>query len=100
LIFRAWAAGAIIYVLAAMAVSAAPLRAAFRDTRAAVGESATYDTLASTGRSASAKVKLREVVIKQVAIVIAPPLLLLWFGWDLWFAVAGFFDRRQDQNAS
>jgi hypothetical protein len=36
---------------------------------------------------------------EQAAIALAPPLLVLWFGWDVWFAAAGFLQpgkRPQD----
>ncbi len=38
-------------------------------------------------------VKIAKAVAKQGAIVFAPPALALWFGWDVWFAVTGFFPR-------
>ena len=35
--------------------------------------------------------KVAKAVGKQAAIVLGPPALALWFGWDVWFAVTGFF---------
>ena len=29
----------------------------------------------------------------RAAIILGPPLLALWFGWDVWFAVEGFLSK-------
>ena len=34
----------------------------------------------------------------RAAVVVVPPLLLLWFGWDVWFALVGFFGRDTDER--
>jgi hypothetical protein len=35
-----------------------------------------------------------KVIVRQVALSVGPPLLVLWFGWDVWFAVTGFLQPR------
>jgi hypothetical protein len=40
-------------------------------------------------------------VAERAAISLAPPLLVLWFGWDVWFAVVGLMSPcRRNDNAS
>jgi hypothetical protein len=40
-------------------------------------------------------VAIARAVGKQAAIVLGPPALALWFGWDVWFALTGFFPARR-----
>jgi hypothetical protein len=41
-----------------------------------------------------------KVVARQAAIIFAPPLLLLWFGWDLWFAAVGFLELHSTHRSN
>jgi hypothetical protein len=34
--------------------------------------------------------RIAKAVGVEVLLLAGPPLLLLWFGWDVWFALAGF----------
>jgi hypothetical protein len=102
-LFRFWALASLLYCLVAGALSVAPIRTAL----AQANEPQPPPTTApQTSRGPvpeapdTPTVKVAKSVAKQAAIVFAPPLLTLWFGWDLWFAVVGFLsprDRTKDE---
>ncbi|HZZ68548.1 MAG TPA: hypothetical protein VFE18_10275 [Phenylobacterium sp.] len=95
---RAWAVASALYVLVAGALSVAPIREAL--AQAAHPAAAAPIVRVGDGPVPEAPdtpaIKLAKAIGKQAAIAFAPPLLLLWFGWDLWFAIQGFWRRDRD----
>jgi hypothetical protein len=89
-LFKAWAVAAAIYVAVAIGFSVAPIRSALERTADTAGGPP------SSAQSAPRQPALLEVGARQAAIVAGPPLVLLWFGWDLWFAVLGFLEPKRD----
>lgn len=92
-LLKAWLLVALIYVAAAAAFSVAPIQSAIRG--------APSEQVAPPGQLEARKGALRDpppsqavrigkAVAIQAGITFAPPLLVLWFGWDVWFAVIGF----------
>jgi hypothetical protein len=75
-LLKCWVVAAAIYVVAAGVMSVAPIRIAI--------------VRADHTRASPPSLVIGEVVARQAAITLAPPLLALWFGWDLWFAAVGF----------
>ena len=96
-LWRFWLVAALIYVLAVAGLSVEPVRQAFRSARYAAPASAVSVHVSPTGpipdAPASPRLHAYQVAGRQALIAIAPPLLLLWFGWDAWFAVTGFLRR-------
>jgi len=97
-LLKAWAAASILYVGVAGGLSAQPIRAAIAEARQPAPPPLPQPPpRVPTGPIPdppdTPAVKLAKTVAKQAAIVIAPPLLVLWFGWDVWFAVVGFLSR-------
>lgn len=45
-------------------------------------------------RPDTAAVTDAKIIAGQAAVIAAPPLLALWFGWDVWFAVVGLLEVR------
>jgi len=86
-LFKVWAVSAILYGLTASALSVAPIRRAWLDALPA-----------SVPSQQVRVVMVAKVVGRQAAIVAGPPLLLLWFGWDVWFAAVGFFGRDPEES--
>lgn len=37
-----------------------------------------------------------EAIAMQAALALGPPFLVLWFGWDVWFAVTGLLQTHAD----
>lgn len=97
-LLKGWFIVAVLYVVMAGAYSVPPIQAAIRQ----VG-SPRVSLSAGTGKSSDARregpdnpaLAVAEVAAKQAAIVLGPPLLALWFGWDVWFAVVGFLEPRR-----
>lgn len=87
---------AAIYALAAAGFSVAPIRHAVAEAGASQAPPApaapTKGPIPDTPDTG--RVKLAKAVARQAAIVVGPPALALWIGWDLWFAIVGFFPRR------
>lgn len=86
-LFKAWAVAALLYGLTASALSVAPIRGAWLDA-----------SPASVPSPEVRIVMVTKVVGRQAAIVAGPPLLLLCFGWDVWFAAVGFFGRDPEKS--
>jgi hypothetical protein len=86
-LFKAWAVAAVLYGLTASALSVAPIRRTWLDA-----------SPASVPSQQVRVVMVAKVVGRQAAIVAGPPLLLLWFGWDVWFAVVGLFGREPKES--
>lgn len=97
-LFRAWAVASALYVLVAIGFSLAPIQAAFE----AADRTPAAAPAASGNRRAEApdtpRLKIAKAVGKQALIVLAPPALVLWFGWDAWFAITGFFPSRRTRS--
>ncbi|HEX3886881.1 MAG TPA: hypothetical protein VHW05_05250 [Phenylobacterium sp.] len=97
----AWAVASAIYVLVAGALSVSPIREALAQ---AAHPAATPAPIVRVGDGPvpeapdTPTLKLAKAIGKQAAIALAPPFLVLWFGWDLWFAIQGFW--RQDRDLS
>ena len=89
---------AAIYVFIAAGVSLGPIRNAIDEAQSF--KPPPPPRAASTSgpipeAPATASVKIAKALAKQAAIVFGPPALALWFGWDVWFAVTGFFPSRR-----
>lgn len=86
-----------IYVAAAAAFSISPVQHAIAEAKAT--PSAPPPRVATSGpipdEPDTGPMKIAKAVGKQAAIVFGPPALVLWFGWDVWFAVTGFFPGRR-----
>jgi hypothetical protein len=80
---------ATLYALVAVGLSVAPLRAAFHQLASAS---------ASEGPTRAAALDFGKVAARQAIVVAAPPFLLLWFGWDVWFAFVGFFGPKPEPD--
>lgn len=99
---RVWTAAAILYVAAAGWFSVAPIRAALAQ---ADGPAPALAPLPASWKGPlpdapdSPTVKVAKTVAKQAAITFAPPFLVLWFGWDVWFAARGFLATREKGSA-
>ena len=97
-LFRIWAVASMAYVVAAGAVSVAPIRAAVAQASQPAAPAPALP-VESRGPLPDAPdtptVKLAKTVAKHAAITLAPPFLTLWFGWDLWFAVVGFLSPER-----
>jgi hypothetical protein len=97
LLLRIWLVAAAVYVLVAGAMSVAPIKAAL--LRAHEPPPARPAQVAPTNGPIpdapdSPAIALAKSLARQAAVVAGPPLLTLWFGWDFWFAVTGFLERR------
>lgn len=97
-LLRLWAIVASVYVLVAAAASAGPLKAAIahaQTVRQPAAARLRLEPHAAGGPIPDAPDSPVELVAKavglEVLLLAGPPLLLLWFGWDVWFALAGFF---------
>jgi len=94
-LMRAWMLISIVYVLVAGALSVGPVQRAIDQADRAVPVAAppppTDGPLPDPPDSPG--VIVAKAVGKQAAIVLGPPLLALWFGWDVWFAVQGFLAK-------
>ena len=83
---------ALVYVVAAGWMSVAPIRSAIADAQRppvavpARGLPGPVDARFSHRSEAA----VGKIVARQAAVTFGPPLLVLWFGWDVWFAVIGF----------
>jgi hypothetical protein len=97
-LLKVWSVIALGWVIAAGSQSVRPITVALRHARvhhAVTVRAAPFDPNGPLPTPPdSPDVAVAKVVARQAAIVVAPPLLLLWFGWDVWFAVAGFLDLR------
>ena len=96
-LWRFWLVAALIYVLAVLGLSVGPVRQAFRSARQTAPTNTAPVYVSPTGpipdAPASPRLHAYRLAGRQALIAIAPPLLLLWFGWDAWFAVTGFLRR-------
>ncbi|MFI4966409.1 MAG: hypothetical protein ACHP9T_13705 [Caulobacterales bacterium] len=98
-LIRTWALASIAYVAAAGALSVAPVREVMTQ---AARPAPLAPTLPASWKGPlpdapdSPAVKVAKVVARQAVIAFAPPFLVLWFGWDVWFAARGFLapDRK------
>jgi hypothetical protein len=85
-----------LYVAAAGALSAAPIRQAIAQAQGLAPPSVQPNVL-PTGPLPEApdspSLRLWKAVGRQGLIIVGPPLLALWFGWDVWFAVSGLLSR-------
>lgn len=95
-LLRVWAVVSAAYVLIAAAASAGPLQAAVRHALAAPPAAAQPLQPAPVpgGPIPEAPDSPAEMLAKAIGLeallLLGPPLLLLWLGWDVWFALAGF----------
>jgi hypothetical protein len=90
-LFRVWLAVSLVYVLGIGVLSVGPIRSAIELAgRPAPPPAPVVHTTGPEPSVESPTMRAAEIVGRQVLIGLAPPLLLLWFGWDAWFAVAGF----------
>jgi hypothetical protein len=99
-IFRVWLAASALYVAVIGLISIAPIRTAIETAKQAPAPTAPpaapiHTTGPIADAPASPGMKAAEVAGRQALIAAAPPLLLLWFGWDLWFAVSGLLPLRR-----
>jgi hypothetical protein len=97
LLFKGWVVAAAAYVLLATFHALGPIEAALARSQrqaAAPPAQAGLPEGGSADEPAGAAPILGRTVLQYGAIIFAPPLLVLWFGWDVWFAVTGFLERR------
>jgi hypothetical protein len=106
-LLKGWALSSVIYVGVAGAFSVEPVRTALAQADSPRPPPLAPDPAAApTGPLPDApdtpSVRIAKTVAKQAAITFAPPLLVLWFGWDVWFAVVGFLspDRKAGRKHS
>ena len=97
-LLKCWFIGAVLYVVVAGAYCVPPVQAAIRQVRSpslalAAGTAMSSDTRREGPDNPA--LALARVAAKQATIVLGPPLLTLWFGWDVWFAVVGFLGPRR-----
>lgn len=102
-LLKIWAVASILYVAVAGGLSVQPIRAALAQARLpAPAPVAVAPPRTSKGPVPDAPdtpaVKLAKTVAKQAAIAFAPPLLALWFGWDVWFAILGWWSRGREAS--
>lgn len=99
-LLRAWAIVSAAYVLIAAAGSAGPLSAAIGQAQTAQARPAAAQGLPHRREPAGGPIpdapdspseKMAKAVGAEILLLFGPPLLLLWFGWDVWFALTGFF---------
>jgi len=95
-LLRLWTIVSAAYVLVAAAASAGPLQATVERALAAAPRPAAAQPLHPSGgpipEAPDGRGEMLAKAIGLEALLLAgPPLLLLWFGWDVWFALAGFF---------
>ena len=95
-LFKFWAFASVIYVLIAGALSIEPVRGVITDAKD-VSRASPMPQTPVTGPLPEAPNSPGEeiawVIAKRAGICLAPPLLALWFGWDVWFATVGFLSR-------
>lgn len=94
---RAWAVGSAIYTIAAVALSVGPIQHAMVEAGrpAAAAAPVTVGDGPIPEAPDSPKVRFAKTVGERALIVVVPPFLALWFGWDVWFAVEGFRSRQR-----
>ena len=95
-LFKCWAFASVVYVLVAGALSIEPARDVITDPQD-VSRANPMPQTRVTGPLPEAPnsrgEEIARVIAKQAGICLAPPLLALWFGWDVWFATVGFLSR-------
>lgn len=95
-LLQGWLVLAMLYVAVAGALSAAPIRHAIAQAQEPAPPYV-QPKVAPTGPLPEApdspSLRLWKVIGRQGLIIAAPPLLALWFGWDVWFAVSGLLSR-------
>ncbi|MBS0332598.1 MAG: hypothetical protein JSS35_07510 [Proteobacteria bacterium] len=82
------------YVLVAAGFSVAPIRQAIVQARATpIAPPPLVTTISGPIPEApdTGPVRIAKAIGRQAAIVLGPPARALWFGWDLWFTLVGFF---------
>ena len=92
-----WLVASAFYVLVVGALSVEPIRLAIMQAQhPRASPLQRYER--STGPLPDAPdrpgVAIAKAVARQGALIVGPPLLVLWFGWDVWFAVVGFLKPR------
>ena len=95
-LLRTWMVASCVYVLAAIGFSVTPLQDAFKAAGRAPALAPATSSGSVRGASEASRMTLAKAVGKQALIVFAPPALVLWFGWDVWFAFTGFFPPRRE----
>lgn len=93
-LLKFWFGAAVLYMAWTCTLSVAPIRSAIIQAQGPAPEHAEQQRqVQPTGPLPDAPdspaVKLGKVIGRQALIVVGPPLLALWFGWDVWFAVIG-----------
>jgi hypothetical protein len=87
---------AAFYVVVAAGFSVTPIRHAVAEAQAFRPPPRARSTLGPIPEAPdTAPVRIAKALARQAAIVLGPPALALWFGWDLWFALSGFFPSRR-----
>jgi hypothetical protein len=95
-LLRVWTLVSVVYVLVAGALSVSPIQRTIGEADRAVAAVARPPPPSNgplPDPPDSPGVMVAKAVGKQAAIVLGPPLLALWFGWDVWFAVQGFLSK-------
>jgi hypothetical protein len=98
---KVWLIAALAYGLAAGLLSVAPIRTAITQAQRPVAPPARPDSGLSgplPDAPDSPGLALGKVIGRQAVLVVGPPLLVLWFGWDVWFAVTGFLRPRRSDD--
>jgi hypothetical protein len=93
-LFRVWLGASAIYVAVILAVSVSPIKAAVKLARQPYVAPVAVHNTGPDNPPESPTMRAAEIVGRQGLIGLAPPLLALWFGWDAWFAAAGFLGTR------
>jgi hypothetical protein len=98
-LFRVWLAASALYLAVILVVSVTPIKAAVHLARQPYVAPAAIPTTGPDDRPESPTERAAVIVGRQILIGLAPPLLILWFAWDLGFAVAGFLESRSTRLA-
>jgi hypothetical protein len=97
LLLRCWLGASAFYVVIACIMSVAPIRSAVAQAHhpatPPVHQSERLNGPLPDGPESPAFM-IGKAVARQTALTLAPPFLVLWFGWDVWFAVTGFLQPR------
>jgi hypothetical protein len=93
-LFRAWLAASALYLAVIATVSITPIKAAVQLARQPYVAPIAVRTTGPDNPPETPTMRATAIIGRQALIGLAPPLLILWFGWDAGFAIAGFLGTR------